>query len=998
MGLLGWCPTAFALNPALDVSQYAHTSWKVRDGFVKGRVQAVAQTPDGYLWIGTDVGLFRFDGVRVVPFEPPPEYAGPPIRGISLLTSRDGTLWIASSPGLASWKDGRLTAYPELSSVITRRLVEDRAGRIWFISLAPQPRRVCSIEHGVVRCSEAGARLQSAASVFEDSNGSLWVGLRDGIARLSPGGPAFFTLPAQPNGYTAMAEENGELLVSQPDGLSRFHDGRTELVHPFPEALRPQSATGTLRDRDGGLWIGTEARGLARVRDGRTDVYRQADGLSGDAVFDVIEDREGSIWVATRGGVDRFSEPSVARISADDGLSNAAVRAVAATPEGKLWIATSDGLNLWEHGDLTIFRDKHQPTRRGAREIVGRGWPEREVQSLLHDAEGRLWFASYQGVRIVDHGRLATLGGPSTNTVSAIVQDAQHAVWLAGTGPLVRMRDGRVVESTALATLGVKPGDVFISAAVDSGGSGLWLGLLEGGLIRVSDAMVRENYSAATGLGAGSVNDIRTDADGAVWAATAAGLSRIHNRRVATLTSKNGLPCDGVHWSIYDDVGGVWLLTPCGLVRAPRADLDAWAAAVDKGESGSRTIRTAVFTDGIDLPQRATPFQPHVTKAPDGRIWFASADGVNIIDPRRLPNNPLAPPVHVERMIADRRAYLATTNVTLPPRIRDLEIDYTALSLVAPEKNRFRVKLEGRDRDWQDVGTRRQAFYSDLPPGSYTFRVKGSNNRGVWNEAGASLEFSVAPAYYQTRWFRLLSVATFLSLLWGAHRIRLRVVERHEAEISALNERLVKAQEQERIRIAGELHDGVMQQISAFVLLLGTAKRRMKLDLDAKADVASVQQKLIDLGSEVRQLSHDLHPPMLKEAGLPEALRAYCTEFSQTRGIPVTCEADESGSDLSRGSALALFRIAQEALGNAAKHAAPTRIEVRLTRTKSDAVLTVTDDGAGVDAVGVGTGLGLVSMRERARQLNGTFEFASKRGRGTTVIARVPFRPVSTPS
>jgi two-component system sensor histidine kinase UhpB len=229
--------------------------------------------------------------------------------------------------------------------------------------------------------------------------------------------------------------------------------------------------------------------------------------------------------------------------------------------------------------------------------------------------------------------------------------------------------------------------------------------------------------------------------------------------------------------------------------------------------------------------------------------------------------------------------------------------------------------------------------------------------------------------------------------------MRVGVIERHQAQITALNERLMKAQEQERMRIAGELHDGIMQQISAFVLLLGTAKRHMKVDLDAKAEVASVQQKLVELGGEVRQLSHDLHPTAFKETGLPAALRAYCAEFSQARGIPVTCEADESGSDLSRGSALALYRIAQEALGNAAKHAAPTRIEVRLTRTESDAVLTVTDDGTGVDAVEVGQGgLGLVSMRERARQLSGTFEFVSKRGRGTTVSVRIPFRPVSIPS
>src|SRR4029450_6687400 len=391
--------------------------------------------------------------------------------------------------------------------------------------------------------------------------------------------------------------------------------------------------------------------------------------------------------------------------------------------------------------------------------------------------------------------------------------------------------------------------------------------------------------------------------------------------------------------------------------------------------------------------------RPTAPKPGHGKIWFLPLGGMSVIDPHRLPANTLVPPVVIEQVTADRKAYDAASGLRLPPHVRDLQIDYTGLSFAAPEKNHFRVMLEGRDRDWQDVGTRRQAFYTDLDPGSYRFRVQGSNNAGVWNEEGASLEFSVAPAYYETSWFRAASVAILALLLWTGYRMRVGVIERHQAQITALNERLMKAQEQERLRIAGELHGGVMQQISAYVLLLGTAKRHMKVDLDAKAQVASVQQKLIELGGEVRQLSHDLHPTAFKETGLPAALRAYCAEFSRARGIPVTYEADESGSDLSRGSALALYRIAQEALGNAAKHAAPTRIEVRLTRTESDAVLTVTDDGAGVGAVGAETGgLGLVSMRERARQLNGTFEFVSKRGRGTTVSVRIPFRPVSTPS
>jgi signal transduction histidine kinase len=379
-------------------------------------------------------------------------------------------------------------------------------------------------------------------------------------------------------------------------------------------------------------------------------------------------------------------------------------------------------------------------------------------------------------------------------------------------------------------------------------------------------------------------------------------------------------------------------------------------------------------------------------------LWFVSHDGISVIDPARLPVNKLPPPVTIEQVIADRNVYSAGSGtgepLRLPSLVRDLQIDYTALSLVSPGRNRFRYRLEGYDRDWQDVGNRRQAFYTNLPPRNYRFRVIASNNSGVWNEEGVTLDFAIAPAYYQTTWFLALAVGMGLALVWGAHRLRLRIVEQHQGEISALNERLMKAQEQERIRIAGELHDGVMQQMLAVTMMLGTAKRRIAADADAKATIEKVQDKLVQMGTDIRQLSHDLHPPVLQEAGLPKAVQTYCEQFSATSGIPVSCDANQDVRALSRGAALALFRIMQEALGNAAKHAHAKRITVRLTRSDGMVSLVIADDGAGFDPTRLGTsgGLGLIMMRERASQLNGTFSFESAPGRGTTITVVIPFR------
>lgn len=336
--------------------------------------------------------------------------------------------------------------------------------------------------------------------------------------------------------------------------------------------------------------------------------------------------------------------------------------------------------------------------------------------------------------------------------------------------------------------------------------------------------------------------------------------------------------------------------------------------------------------------------------------------------------------------------------------MRDLTIDYTALSLVVPEKVHFRFKLEGQDKDWREVVNQRRVEYSNLPPRHYRFRVMASNNSGVWNEQGASLDFTIDPAYWQTNWFRVLCVLTFVTLLWTYSQLRVRAfkrrqaaLEKHQTEVRALNEQMIKAQEAERIRISGELHDGVLQRITSLTLRLGIVKYQVPPDSEAKTSIIGLQQELIDIGTDVRHVSHELHPALLHESGLPAALSSHCEEFSKVRGLSVSCETDESVNELSPGAALSIYRIAQEALGNAAKHSQAKRVEVRLTRDKGRVSLSVSDDGIGCapNQIGKSGGLGLINMRERVLQLNGTFEFDSQPGHGATVRASVPLRPAS---
>jgi signal transduction histidine kinase len=529
----------------------------------------------------------------------------------------------------------------------------------------------------------------------------------------------------------------------------------------------------------------------------------------------------------------------------------------------------------------------------------------------------------------------------------------------------------------------------------------VWLGFYRGGISYFKNGRIQTSHDAASGLAPGRVSGLYVDHATALWIATDGGLSRLKDGRLRTLTTRNGLPCDAAGWAIEDASHSLWLGMACGLVRITRAEIDAWLADSETDPNGSpRRVTVTLFdqADGVRTFVNASFQTSPVVRSSDGKLYFVSEEGVSVVDPARLPINAVPPPLRIEHLIADRKTYGARSSpgspVQLPALSRDVQIDYTALSLVAPEKMRFRYKLEGHDDDWQDVGTRRQAFYNDLRPGTHRFRVTASNNSGVWNETGATLDFVIAAAYYQTTWFAALAAAMALTLVWAAHRVRLRIVEIHEREISALNEKLMSAQEQERIRIAGELHDGVMQEMLAATMLLGSARRRLAAGSEAQATIEKVQRKLVQAGSDIRQLSHDLHPPALQDAGLPDALRTHCEQFGAGCGIPIHCDVDDSVHDLSRGAALALFRIVQEALANAAKHSQATRITVGLIRSGDEVTLSVSDDGVGFDRsrLTIAGGLGLITMRERAGQLNGRFEFSTAPGSGTAITVVIPFR------
>jgi ligand-binding sensor domain-containing protein/signal transduction histidine kinase len=980
------------LDPALDVSQYAHTVWKIRDGFAKGAIRSIAQTPDGYLWLGTEFGLLRFDGIRNLPWQPPGDQHLPSSYILSLLTARDGTLWIGTDKGLASWKDGKVTQYPQVAGQFVFALLDDRDGFVWVGTIALPTGKLCAIRDGNIQCyGENGELGRGVLNLYEDSKGNLWASAQSGLWRWKPGPPKLYPLAGEPAPPLALIEDDdGTVLAgSRNMEIRRLVDGKTE-AYQLPVSAPPMHVSKMFRDRDGGLWIGTSDGGLVHVHHGKTDVFSSSHGLSGDDVQAIFEDRERTIWVATHNGLDRFRDFAVPTFSTSQGLSNGYVQAVLAARDGSVWLTTGAGLNRLDHGQIVPYG---KDTRGNQYATVPR--------SIFQDHSGRIWVVTLGKFGYLENDRLIFVNDMPGGTARSMVEETSGDLWIANQDLGLFRYSGGVVHKIPWARLGHE--DFASALATDPSRGCLWLGFFKGGLAYFKDGEVCASYTAADRLGGGWVSDIRLDADGVLWAATEGGLSRLKNGQLATLTSKNGLPCDGIHWVIEDNARSFWLYTSCGLVRITHAELEQWAASVEHDRNAKRTIQVTVFDNSDGVISRFYPIgvTPQVGRAEDGRLWFPGFDGVSVVDPNHLPFNKLPPPVRIEQVIADRKPYetsAAGARMHLPPRIRDLQIDYTALSLVAPEKVLFRYKLEGWDRDWQDVGTRRQAFYNNLPPRNYRFRVMACNNSGVWNEAGTFLDFSIAPAYYQTTWFRVSLAAAFILLLATLYRLRVRQVAQRVRE-------QMEARVGERERIARDLHDTLLQSVQGLMLKFHAGVSRIRPDDTARGELEKALDRADEVLAEGRDRVQGLRGTAESLSDLPAAFKRVVDDNPQSREATFKAVVEGNVRELHPLVLEETYSIGREALINALRHSNGSHVEVEITYDPKLFRLRVRDNGQGVDPKILEDGgrpghFGLQGMRERSERVGGQLKIWSGRETGTEIELTVPgstaYRPAGT--
>ena len=978
----------FALDPSLNISQYAHRSWTLRGGFSLGNIYGMTQSPDGYLWLASEFGLFRFDGIRAVRWQPP---AGQhlPEKPNCVRATRDGTLWIGTLSGLASWNGSRLTLYPMLDGLKVETLVEDREGTVWVGTWSndpARPARLCAIGSGRVQCYREGTFGQAVEAWYDDSSGTLWAFGSPDVWRWTPDSPQRYPTPRN---ITALSDDGqgGLLMAVYGAGVRRLVGGRVESYQirspDNPDRMlvdREVNSNQLLRDRDGGLWIVTVERGLIHVHNGRTDTFRKSDGLSGDVVLRIFEDREGSIWVSTTEGLDRFRELAVTTLSAKEGLSSDATSSVLASSDGSIWVGTHDGLTRLRNGRTKILRK-------------GTGLPGDATESLFQDDHGRIWatFAGH-GLAYFRDGEFIAVPGSPDDEVSSITGDKAGNLWLSGNKGLWHFVSGRLVEHFPWPALA----RYERAAEIVSHDGGVWLSFwVNGGVLYFKDGRIRASYGTADGLGQGHVPDLRIDRHGALWAATEQGVSRIKDGHIATLTSNNGLPCNTIHWSMEDEDRSLWLYTACGLVRVARNEVDAWIA------DPKRAIETTVWdgADGVRIRSSpATAFGPKVAKSSDGKIWFLTAEGVSVFDPRHLVSNKMPPGVRIEKVVADQQT--AWQNLPggqvgalhLPPRVRDLTIDYTALSFVSPEKIHFKYKLEGQDTDWREVVNDREVQYSNLGPGDYRFRVIASNSSGVWNETGDSLEFSIAPTYYQTNWFRALCVSFLLALLWAVYYLRVRQLH-HEFEMT------LDARVGERTRIARELHDTLLQSFQGVLLRF---QATINLLPGRPADARQVLEEAVEHASEAIAEGRDaiagLRMSTVEKNDLALAIETAGEELAagQDGGTtPFQVVVEGTSRDLHPILRDEVYRLTTEALRNAFRHARAKKVEVEIRYGIKYLRLRVRDDGKGIDPqVLRGEGrqghYGLHGMRERAKLAGGKLTIWTELDSGTEIELVIP--------
>jgi len=781
-GVVLVCPgRAHGLSLDRETGQYVHRTWRAgAESLPSAVVLAVTQTRDGYLWLGTENGLVRFNGVDFVTFDTDNTPALRHNHVEALAEDRDGRLWAGTwGGGAACLENGAwssLTAREGLAGDLVRSIHQGVSGPLWLATMGGGL-SAWDGQRFETRTDADGLLTNELRAVFVDGVGTLWVGTRNrGLLRSE--GTRFVAVgkgTALESAYvTSLAEDPAGGLWVGTAGQGLFRVKGEGLEHFGAEAGLPSQDLNCLHlDRDGNLWMGSRGAGLLRLRHGRFTSFTSLEGLSNDHVNAVFEDREGSLWVGTFGGLDRFTNGTAVTYTTAEGLSNDMVWPVLQDGDGAMWVGTWAGLNRLRDGRFEVFTREQ-------------GLPANGVFALAEGAGGRLWVGTFGGgivfFRDGRFERVPELVELDSITIWAILEDPDGALWIGTNGQgLFRFSGGRL-ERVVLRSGG---GREIISAIFRGPDGRLWVALRTEGLCRQEGGGFR-CFGMQDGLPSDEVRAIHADGAGTIWVGTRGGLSRWKDGRFETLDVRRGLPDRTVYWILEDESGFLWVSSGRGIYRLSPSEatevLDGVRETVHPQQFG--------FSDGMKFEECNGGAQPAGWRGRDGRLWFPTGGGLVTIDPRLTFTNTAPPPVLLESVVVDGRALDGIGNGGTPVELKygfsHLEIHFAGLSMAAPERNRYKVKLDGLDDDWVDAGSRRTAYYTSLPPGRYRFHVMASNNSGIWNEEGAGFAFTVKPRFYQTVLFYGLAALGFFLMGVGILYLRIRRMRAHQAELERI--------------------------------------------------------------------------------------------------------------------------------------------------------------------------------------------------------------------
>jgi signal transduction histidine kinase/ligand-binding sensor domain-containing protein len=962
--------------------RYQQVTWQERDGLPQNTVVAIATTRDGYLWLGSYEGAVRFDGVRFTLFHPGNTAGIGNSFVTSLVERRDGDLWLGTyGGGVSRLSGGRFTQFAMrdgLSSDFVWCLFEDDAGTLW---IGTDGGGVNALSHGRFTQYTIANGLPSnlVRAIVADGNGGVLVGTSRGLARIADGRVSPYEARADMAhadiSALARAADGSLWSALMSGGLYRL-DSRDVTQFGPADGLANDRVESLFSDDAGRMFVGTSQHGLFRYSANRFERYAPADGLPGARVSVIAQDVNHGLWIGTDGGLVRFKQPRVTVYTQRDGLTGDFIGDIIQDGEGSVWAQTGQALTRFVNGAFKAFSTND-------------GIPVGRIR-LARGASGFPLVYSGDGLARWTHDRFVLArnsAGVPWARVNTLVEDRSGTLWLGTHGAgVIRVRDDHATPLTTKDGLA----DDSVEALFEDGDGNLWVGTLGNGVTRISNGQMT-SWSTRDGLAANHVKAFYEDAAGTLWIGThGGGLSRLKNGRFANISTRQGLYNDQIFQILEDDDGNLWMNCNTGIWRTSVKQLNEVA---DGGRTSVESFADGT-ADGM-LSSEGVGANNAGWKIRDGSLWFTTTKGIVAIDPRRRDAD--SPRVLIEGATVDREPVETGGPVQLTPTQESLEIQYTGLNWSRPQAIRFRYRLIGLDRDWVDAGSRRTAYYSHLPPGSYTFNVTADNGDGVWDPAGKTLAIVVLPRVYQTWWFRAAVTTSLVAFVWLSWRYRIGQMRRAKEAQEAFSRQLIGSQERERQRIAAELHDSLGQNLLVVKnrALLGALSQE---NAEARKQFDEIGATVAQTLEEVRAISYNLRPHHLEQLGLTTTIRAMIDKTAESSGIAMKAELDDLDGVFPPADEITIYRIIQESLNNVVKHSGADEAHVAMQCHEHHVDVTIRDNGQGFASSTASAGatsrggFGLKGLAERVHMLGGTHTIESGSGRGTTVTVRLARR------